>query len=102
MKPDLAAQVPGTNAPAVDNTVPSSVGTQQTDTNIGAASTPAGQAALATVDSVALNEKLRAEIEAKNVPFDFGGLRSSPCELLCTAVSSDCTLSFRICTPFKD
>lgn len=72
-KLDLVAQVGNTNALAMDNTVLSSVGKQQTDTNIVAATTPAGQAAPARVDSVAINEKIRAEIEAKNVPFDFYG-----------------------------
>jgi len=74
-KPKLASMVEatGSNAPVTKRAVQPNVDAQQAGTNISAASTPASQAAPVTVDSVALNEKTRAEIEAKNVPFDFYG-----------------------------
>src|SRR4051794_16580218 len=69
-KLDLLDRASSTNASVVENTLQPSANTQQAITNVSASALPE-QGALQTVDSVALEEKARAMIEANNIPVDF-------------------------------
>ena len=76
-KPKLAsvAEAPDTNAPAVGNATQPGVGARQADANVSAP-TSGERATPETVDAITPEEKeakVRAEIEAQNVPFDFYG-----------------------------
>lgn len=69
----LSLQTANTNAPLVENVVQPNASVQQMDTNANAAPMPPGQVTPQVADSASAEEKLRAEIEAKNVPLEFYG-----------------------------
>jgi len=73
-KPDVAAQAPASNALIAVNPLPAPSGSGvKANSNVSAVTVPAGQATSQAVDSASAEERLHAEIEAKNVPLDFYG-----------------------------
>jgi hypothetical protein len=71
LKPVVSTQFTNTNSPVAENVAQPSIDAPPTDTNANTATLP--EQVAKSADTVALDKKVQAEIEAKNVPLDFYG-----------------------------